>query len=138
MARYISDNDYAVVIDKTAFDAIKKNDASKVQLAEELAIDEIKGYLDAYDVDRLFSYNGTWRPAKLIGIICDMALYHLNSTLPGRMGNEIRGQRYQDAIAWLKLVQKGQIVPTGFPRIIYTDDNSSVMIGGKNPVGFEW
>ena len=43
--------------------------------------------------------------------VCDMALYHMVSAMPQRMGYEIRKERYDRAIKWLEGVQAGKIVP---------------------------
>ena len=42
---------------------------------------------------------------------CDIALYHMSASLPGRMGSEVRRERYERAVRWLEKVQSGVIVP---------------------------
>ena len=43
--------------------------------------------------------------------VCDIALYHMVSAMPQKMGSEIRKERYERAIQWLEGVQAGKIVP---------------------------
>ena len=64
-----------------------------------------------YDVDTAFSRTGDQRNGYLVMIVADVALYHLVSWLPKRIGFDIRETRYNQAIAWLKDVQSGKATP---------------------------
>lgn len=49
--------------------------------------------------------------AQLVMYACDIALYHMVSAMPQKMGSEIRKERYERAIKWLEGVQAGKIIP---------------------------
>lgn len=78
--------------------------------AEARAISLIKGYLrPRYDVEAVFNAQGEERDMTLVGYAIDIALYYLVASLPQRMGFEIREKLFEQAVAWLKDVQRGNI-----------------------------
>lgn len=52
---------------------------------------------------------GDDRDTQLVAFTIDLALYHLHSAGQVRTNPELRQKRYDDAIKWLKMVQKGEI-----------------------------
>lgn len=109
---FLSNTDYQVMIGERAFDLIQQSDEENRRRAEEMAQEEMAGYLrPRYDVDRIFARRGTERNMQIVMFLCDITLYHLVSWLPQKMGYEIREIRYRRAIEWLQGVQSGKIVP---------------------------
>ena len=109
---FLSNTDYQVMIGERAFDLIQQSDEDHLRHAEELAQEEMAGYLrPRYDVGRIFARRGTERNMQIVMFLCDITLYHLVSWLPQKMGYEIREIRYRRAIEWLQGVQSGKIVP---------------------------
>lgn len=112
MERYLTELDYQAVIAATQLEAIQQSNPQKRELAEDMAIDEIKGYLrDRFDVDSIFAERDSTRSQIIVMITIDITLYHLISWLPQKMGYELRKERYDNAIKWLTQVQKGTITP---------------------------
>ena len=109
---FITEEDYKVVIGETALKVVSQTDTANRQNAEVEAIEEISGYLrPKYDCDAIFSAEGEVRNKQIVMYTCDIALYHMVSSNPARMGAEIRQKRYEQAIKWLEKVQNGTVTP---------------------------
>lgn len=124
---FINDNDYRVVIGETALKVISQVSEEVRAVAEAQAQAEIAGYLNPkYDTEKIFSSNDVRQPL-IVMYTCDIALYHMSASLPGKMGTEIRKERYERAIKWLEGVATGKIVPTGLPlATVTTADGKTV------------
>ena len=108
---FLTENDY-IVSSSNSLNVLQQSSPEKREKAERMACEEIAGYLRGrYDTDRVFSKQGDERNDVLVMRACDIALYHLSSWLPGKMGHEIRKERYEQAIKWLEGVQSGKIMP---------------------------
>ena len=109
---FLNNLDYQVMIGERAFDLIQQSDEENRRRAEEMAREEMAGYLrPRYDVERIFARRGEQRNMQVVMFLCDITLYHLTSWLPQKMGYDIREIRYRRAIEWLQGVQSGKIVP---------------------------
>jgi len=145
---FLTIDDYKAVVDAKTLDIINQSDPANLERAEGYAIDEIKSYLRAvqsnktgirpYDVDAAFAATDNDRNRQLVMYTVDVALYHLISWLPQRIGFEIREIRYKRAIAWLESVQAGDAL-LDIPLISEntdTDDETNTAIRwgswGKN------
>ncbi len=107
---FLSKDDFSVVCDDNTLSVIHQQEDSNLDKAESYAIEEVASYLRSrYDIEKALS--DTNRNAQLVMILCDIALYHLISWLPKRIGFEIRETRYKTAISWLKDVAKGNASP---------------------------
>ncbi len=107
---FLVEEDYRVVAGDTALKVLQQHDETIRTRAEAVAIDEIKGYLATrYDADAVFKKTGDNRSNVIVMRTVDVALYHLVSASPQRMGAEIREKRYDQAIKWLQELQKGNI-----------------------------
>lgn len=124
---FINDNDYRVVIGETALKVISQVSDEVRSAAEMQAQAEIAGYLNPkYDTSAIFNPEQDRHPL-LVMYTADIALYHMSASLPGKMGAEIRKERYERAIKWLEGVASGKIVPTGLPlATITTADGKTV------------
>ena len=108
---FLTTEDYTALIRNEIKDILLENySESKLQAAEQMAIQQVKNYLSGrYNVDVIFKATDNERNAHVVMVVLDCALYHLyTSTVPKRMP-ELRSQRYQDAIDWLKMVGKGEM-----------------------------
>lgn len=111
MIHFVDENDY-VVIGADALKILQQSSPEKRHLAEQAAEEEISGYLRGrYDVKKVFSQTGIDRNMQIVIYYCDIALYHLISWLPGKMGTEIREERYKRAVEWLEKVSAGKTIP---------------------------
>jgi len=109
---FVQDLDYKVVIGEQALSVVTQIDIGNRQNAEAEAIEEISGYLrPKYDVQSIFAATGEMRNKMIVMYTCDIALYHMTAASGGRMGAEVRQERYDKAIKWLESVQSGKIVP---------------------------
>lgn len=107
---FITDEDYITVAGKDSLKVLQQHDVKNLQRAEQAAIDEVKMYLNSrYDTDLIFSAEGNERSALIVMATVDIALYHLVSSAPQRMGFEIREIRYKRAIELLKDTQRGNV-----------------------------
>ena len=109
---FLTTDDFKAVCDTQTLTVINQNDTGNLDRAERYAIEEVSSYLRTrYDVATAFAMTGTQRNGYLVMIVADVALYHLVSWLPKRIGFDIRETRYNQAIAWLKDVQSGKATP---------------------------
>ena len=109
---FIQEEDYKMVIGESALKVISQATPQNIANAELEAIEEISGYLrPVYDAEAIFSAEGLHRNRLIVMYTADIALYHLSSSQPQRMGSEIRKERYERAIKWLEGVQSGKIIP---------------------------
>lgn len=107
---FITNDDYSVLVRNEIKDILLDNyTEAKLRAAEQMAIAQVKNYLSGkYDVKTIFEAQGNERNSHIVMVTLDCALYHLyTSTVPRKMP-DIRSQRYQDAIDWLKLVAEGK------------------------------
>lgn len=108
---FLTENDY-IVASADALTIFSQSTPEKREKAEKMAIEEIAGYLRSrYDTGLIFSAVGDNRNDVIVMHACDITLYHLVSWLPGKMGREIRKERYERAIKWLEEVQAGKVTP---------------------------
>ena len=109
---FITDEDYKVVIGENALRIVTQVSAENRANAETEAIEEIAGYLrPKYDCPAIFSAEGENRNKLVVMYACDIALYHMAASMPQKMGMEIRKERYERAVKWLKDVQAEIILP---------------------------
>lgn len=129
---FIEESDYEVQVRQEIMSILDPSAAnSAIEMAERMAIDQIKSYLSGrYDVEAIFSATGEKRNHFLLMIAIDIALYHLWSKRAPRKIPELRAQRYQDAIDWLKAVGEGTMT-TDLPQLQGDDFFGSFKISSK-------
>lgn len=86
--------------------------SSKLKQAEQKALAQMRMYLSArYDADAIFSIPDPDAPdtrnAFIVMTLVDIAIYHIWSKERGKMP-QVRSDRYQDALDWLKSVGNGE------------------------------
>lgn len=75
------------------------------------AIEEVRGYLAAFDTAVIFGTTGAARNPLLVRICVTVAVWHIIDLSNVDMIFTQAKERYDRAIAWLKGVQKGTIIP---------------------------
>jgi phage gp36-like protein len=102
--------------------------------AIDAAVSEARGYLAAFDRDRIFESEGSERNALLLLFIKDMAVWHFVNLCNAGTELSLRQDRYDRAVDWLKAVQKGNVSPD-LPIVENTDGSNSIGIikFGSNP-----
>ena len=124
---FVTDQDYRVVIGEQALKVISQLTPENRTNAETEAMEEIAGYLrPKYDTAAVFSATGDSRNRLIVMYTCDIAIYHMNSSAPQKMGMDMRKERYDRAIKWLEGVQSGKIIPD-LP--LATDENGQTAGG---------
>ena len=126
---FLTEEDY-IVASSTALSVLQQSSEENRERAERMAIEEVSGYLRSrYDVEKVFAATGAERNDLVVMRTCDVALYHLSSWLPNKMGHDIRKERYELAVKWLEGVQAGKITPD-LPTVTGEDGEEDI----NNPV----
>lgn len=121
---FVDFEDYRVIIGEAALKTLSQASPGNIEIAEAEAIEEISGYLrPVYDTEALFAAEGRDRNRLIVMYAADITLYHLAASMPGRMGSEVRKERYDRAVRWLEGVQSGKIIPD-LPRAGFSEDTS--------------
>ncbi|MDR1644212.1 MAG: DUF1320 domain-containing protein [Tannerellaceae bacterium] len=93
-------------------EAISRGDGAIMEAAIDAAIAEMEGYLRAFDTESIFAATGKERNALLLLFAKDIAAWHFLVLCNAGGGMELRQDRYDRSIAWLRAVQKGDVVPS--------------------------
>jgi len=116
MSQFITKQDYGASIHTEILDALTRSDKNIIEICEDRAISEMKGYLSGrYDIDAAFAARGKSRNELLLMMALDIAVYHIFCIHNPRNISQVRTDRYKRAIEWLKGVQRGNIVVDGLP-----------------------
>lgn len=122
---FLTTEDYRVVCSVADLDIITQSDEDIRRSAERVAMDEVAGYVRSrYDIDKAFAAEGEERSAMLVQITVSIALYYLSKWLPQYMGNDVRLELYDNAIARLKDIQKGAFSPD-LPQYAVDDEEAA-------------
>ncbi len=117
MAKFITPEDYDASIHQEILDAVIRSDRQIVEICEDRAIAQMRGYLASrYDCDRVFSAEGKERNQLVLMMALDIAIYHIFSIHNPRNMSQIRVDRYERAVEWLKGVRSGDITVDGLPE----------------------
>lgn len=79
--------------------------------AIDAAVAEARSYLHDYDTNAIFSAEGDDRNALLLLFVKDIAVWHFVNLGNACIDIELREKRYDSAVNWLRLVQKGDLSP---------------------------
>ncbi|TAN18818.1 MAG: DUF1320 domain-containing protein [Chitinophagaceae bacterium] len=90
---------------------LTRGDNTVAQMAIDAGTAEVKGYLSDYDIVTIFSQTGPNRDPLILLFNKDVAAWHLVCLANPNIDIQLRKDRYDNAIAWLKGVQSGKIVP---------------------------
>ena len=113
---FITDSDFDAAIHAEILGAITRGDQDAVNLAVQMAIDEMTGILSTrYDCSALFSATGTNRSTIMVMCAIDITLYHLHSAYNPIKFPQIRKDRYDRAVAILNKINKGEMNIPGLP-----------------------
>lgn len=115
---------------------ISGEDELMLTSAIKAAISEVKMYLHAYDLNKLFGATGDDRDDALLLWVKNVAVWHYIVIANPNVDYEARERRYKYTIATLKEIQSGDAVPDGFPPKTDEDGNKTelnVMKVGSNP-----
>ena len=133
MSNFITPADYSASIHQEILQAITRNDSAMVEIAEDRAIEEMRAYLRVrYDCDAIFNASGSSRHQLILMFAIDITIFHLFSAGNPIKMTQIRQDRYDRAVEWLKAVNKGSVNPTGLPLLTPVETHSFMQYG-SNP-----
>jgi phage gp36-like protein len=131
---FVQDDDYNKVIKDDILDRVIQGSPAYLWDAERASRAEMISYLNPrFDTMTIFSQTGDARDALIVMYFVDIVLYHIHSRINPKQVPEIRVERYERAIAWLKAVSRGEIVPA-LPTIPTEDGqqaNNAIAYGSK-------
>ena len=118
MSEFINLEDYDATIHREILNAITRDSEDIVEVCEDQAISEMKSYLSArYDVEDIFGRRGAERHPLILMYAKDISLYHCFCVCNPMKMSEMRKDRYERAIAWLKAVSNSEIIIDGAPLL---------------------
>lgn len=118
MSKFITPQDYDASIHREILDALTRNDNAIIEICEDRAISEMRGYLSArYDADAIFKTEGAARNELVLMMAVDIAVYHLFSIHNPQKMSQIRKDRYDRAMEWLKQVATFKITIDSAPKL---------------------
>lgn len=118
----MQEQDFYPYIKADVLDRIVEQNPVYLQEVILTAKEEINSYLSArYETALLF--HSPTPHFKMLWI--DIALYHLHARISPRQIPELRGIRYDSAIAFLKAVSEGKLNPDYPPKQLNPNDDNS-------------
>jgi len=118
MSAFINLEDYDASIHTEILDAVTRNDLSVVEICEDRAVEQMKGYLQGrYDCDAIFSATGTSRNQLVLMMAVDIALYHIFCAHNPQKMSQLRQDRYDRALEWLRKVSENKLSIAGAPML---------------------
>lgn len=121
---YLSPNEINTHLGVEQIEAISDGDETMLTAAIDAAIAEAKGYLRAYDISAELSKSGNERNALLVIFVKDIAVWHFVNICHVNTSLDLRQDRYERAVSWLKAVQKGEVLPD-FPALESADGEAN-------------
>ncbi len=135
MSEFITKEDYGASIHAEILDAATRSDSTIIELCQERAISEMKGYLaKRYDIEKVFAATGSDRNQLVLMMAIDIAIYHIFSVHNPRIISEVRVERYKRALEWLRRVRRGDEDINGLPELESGDrERTSQYLLRSNP-----
>ncbi len=115
---FITTQDYDASIHREILDAITREDQNSIQICQDRAIAEMRSYLSKrYDCNTIFNATGEARHPLILMMAVDIAIYHLFCIHNPQKLSQVRKDRYERAINWLKAVAGEEISVEGAPLL---------------------
>lgn len=118
MSQFIQLSDYDASIHRDILEALTREDNSIVEVCEDRAIAQARCYLSKrYDCDLIFSAEGAARNQLILMMIIDIVVYHIFCIHNPQKLSQMRKDRYERALEWLKAVADEDISIDGAPLL---------------------
>lgn len=118
MSQFIDLKDYDASIHKEILDALTRDDDTVIEICEDRAVAEMRCYLSKrYDCDKIFSAIGDKRNQLILMMAIDIAVYHIFCIHNPRNLSQVRKDRYERAVEWMKAVADEDISIDGAPLL---------------------
>lgn len=138
MSQFIKLEDYDSTVHRDILDSLLRGEATDnstiIEDCEMQAIAEMKSYMNkAYDVEKIFTAEGKARHPLVLMYAKDIAVYHIFCIHNPYKMSQIRKDRYERAVEWLKGVATGMLTIDGAPRLPEDEaaDNSPWQISNE-------
>lgn len=110
MSQFINIQDYDASVHPEILGAVTRYDESVVEICEDRAIAEMKSYLASrYDCDAIFSATGEDRHPLVLMMAIDITVYHIFCVHNPQKLSQMRVDRYNRAVEWLKAVAASKV-----------------------------
>ena len=118
MSQFVKIEDYDASVHREILDALVRDDESLVEICEDRAIAEMRCYLSKrYDCDAIFSASGPERNQLVLMMVIDIAVYHIFCIHNPQKLSQIRKDRYERAVEWMRAVADEEISIDGVPLL---------------------
>ena len=118
MSQFVNIEDYDASVHREILDALVRDDQSLVEICEDRAIAEMRCYLSKrYDCDAIFSASGSDRNQLILMMVIDIAVYHIFCIHNPQKLSQIRKDRYERAVEWMRAVADEEISIEGVPLL---------------------
>ncbi len=118
MSQFVELSDYDASIHRDILDALVREDEAVIEVCEDRAIAEMRSYLARrYDCDRIFSATRADRNQLVLMMVIDIAVYHIFCIHNPQKLSQIRKDRYERAVEWMKAVAAEEISIEGAPLL---------------------
>ena len=118
MSQFVNIEDYDASVHREILDALVRDDESLVEICEDRAIAEMRCYLSKrYDCDAIFSASGPERNQLVLMMVIDIAVYHIFCIHNPQKLSQIRKDRYERAVEWMRAVADEEISIDGVPLL---------------------
>lgn len=118
MSQFVNIEDYDASVHREILDALVRDDQSLVEICEDRAIAEMRCYLSKrYDCDAIFSAAGEDRNQLVLMMVIDIAVYHIFCIHNPQKLSQIRKDRYERAVEWMRAVADEEISIDGVPLL---------------------
>lgn len=134
MSRFIKTSDYNATIHREILDTITREDCAVVEICEDRAIAEMRSYLSGrYDCDAIFAAQDADRNELILMMAIDITVYHIFCIHNPQKLSQVRVDRYNRAVEWLKAVAAGKISIADAPMLPEDDlkHNAPTLIQGN-------
>lgn len=118
MSQFVNIEDYDASVHREILDALVRDDQLLVEICEDRAIAEMRCYLSKrYDCDAIFSASGEDRNQLILMMVIDIAVYHIFCIHNPQKLSQIRKDRYERAVEWMRAVADEEISIEGVPML---------------------
>ena len=135
MSRFVDIKDYDASVHREILDALVRDDETLVEICEDRAIAEMRGYLSKrYDCNAIFSASGEERNQLILMMVIDIAVYHIFCIHNPQKLSQVRKDRYERAVEWMKAVANEEVSIDGAPLLPEEDRaRKSALMFKSNP-----
>ena len=118
MSNFINVYDYDATVHWDILDALIRDDASLIEICEDRAVAEMRSYLSKrYDCDAIFSAEEGDRHPLILMMAIDITVYHIFCIHNPQKLSQVRKDRYERAVEWLKAVSREEVSIDGAPLL---------------------